>query len=139
MFKKLAWLLIFFCIGCSQKAKTPVVHIRLIGYSVQFSGLDKAILGDINRDSIPAVWETLLPVYKLPADTGLKDYQPVQHGIYVLKDSVVVFTPDTPFVKNQAYFMRFYQFDKGNTVWDFVKSHHKHGNTRYVDLGFSIK
>jgi len=137
--KKLLWLLPLLCIGCSQKAKTPAVQVKRMGKSVQFSGLNYAIISDINRDSIPNVWETLLPVYKLPADTDLKNYQPLQHGTYVLKDSAVVFTPDTPFNKSQAYFMRFYQFDKGSTVWDFIKGHHKQGNTHYVDLEFVDK
>jgi hypothetical protein len=136
--KRSAWFLLLICFGCAHKPKTPEVHISLINnnHSVEFKGLDYAIISEINRDSVPDVWEHLLPVYRMPADTDLKNYQPVQHGLYQLKDSALVFTPDTPFVKGKTYFMRYYQFGGGVNVWDFIKGKKKLRSIRYIDLVF---
>ena len=57
----------------------------------------------------------------------------MQHGRYVLKDSAVIFTPDTAFVKGQTYFMRYYQF-KGENVWDFIKGKKRLGEVQFMDL-----
>jgi len=134
--KKLAWFPLLFCLACSPKPKIPPVHISLIDIdrSVSFKGLDYAVMHEINRDS--GVWQNLLPVYRMPADTDLKNYQPAQPGTYRLKDSAIVFTPDTPFANGQTYFMRYYQFGEGNTAMDFIKGRKKLGNTQYIDLIF---
>ncbi|MDB5087994.1 MAG: hypothetical protein JWR09_1988 [Mucilaginibacter sp.] len=133
--KKSAWVLLLFCFACTSKPKAPVVHISLTdsNRSVKFKGLDYAIVSEIGRDSIPGMWESLLPVYRMPADTDLKNYQPVQHGRYTLKDSAVIFTPDTAFIKGQTYFMRYYQF-KGENVWDYIKGKKRLGTVGYSDL-----
>jgi len=128
------YLIALLLIGCSQKAKAPAVYVSVEGKSIKFSGLDYAIISDINRDSVPGIWETLLPVYKMPADTDLKNYQPVQHGTYILKDSAVVFTPDTPFIKNQRYFMRYYQFGNGITAADLFTGKKQLGRVPYRDF-----
>jgi hypothetical protein len=130
--------LILFCLGCSSKPKAPVIHIQLVNNykAIEIKGLNFAIASEINRDSSLAAWQSFLPVYRMPADTGLKDYQPVLHGLYTLKDSVVVFTPDTPFSKEQTYFLRCYQFGGGNNAWDFVRGKKKLGGTKYTDLIF---
>lgn len=133
--KKAALILLLFCFACSSKPKAPVVHISLTdsNHAVKVKGLDYAIVSEIGRDSIPGIWENFLPVYRMPADTDLKNYQPIQHGLYTLKDSAVVFTPDTPFVKGHTYFMRYYQF-KGENVWDFIKGKKRLGAVQYSDL-----
>ncbi|WP_295800524.1 hypothetical protein [Mucilaginibacter sp.] len=133
--KKSAWLLILLCFACNQKPKAPSVQISLINnkQSVKFTGLDNAIVNEINRDSVREVWQTLLPVYKMPADSDLKNYQPVQPGAYMVKDSAVVFTPDTPFVKGHAYFMRYYRF-KGENMWDYIQGRKRLGNVEHIDL-----
>ena len=104
--------------------------------SVKFKGLDYAIISEINRDSVPNGWENLLPVYRMPADTDMKDYQPVQHGVYKVKGSAVVFTPDTPFVKGRVYFMRYYQFGGSDNMWDFISGKKKLRGMRYIELIF---
>src|ERR1700743_3822367 len=93
-------VVIFFCVGCSRNEKVPAIHIFLINnnQSLKIAGLDEAVMNDIARDSSNEVWQGLIPVYRMPADTDMKDYQPVQPGKYVLKDSAIVFTPDTPFI-----------------------------------------
>ena len=129
-------LLLFF--GCASKPKTPPVHISLINNnrSVKFKGLDYAVISEIDRDSVFGTWENLLPVFRMPADTNLKNYQPVQPGSYQLKDSTVVFTPDTPFTKGRIYFVRYFEFDKGDNIWDYIKGKKKLGKIPYTDLIF---
>jgi len=89
--------------------------------------MDYAVLSDINRDSLQAMWQSLLPVYRMPADTDLKNYQPLQPGVYQLKDSAVLFTPDTPFAQNKTYFMRYYKFGEGDDLWAYIKNKKKAG------------
>ncbi len=136
--KKPVWIFLLLCISCSHKPVTPVVKVSLVdsGRSVQFSGLDYAIISEINRDSTAGLWQGLIPVYRMPADTDMKDYQPVQAGKYQLKNKAVVFTPDTPFARNKTYFIRYYKFDGGEDVWDFIKGKKKLGHPHYIDLIF---
>jgi hypothetical protein len=135
--KKCVWLVLLFCFACSQKSKTPAIHISLVNnnQSIKLTGLNNAVVSEISRDSVPEMWETLAPVYRMPADTELKNYQPIQHGTYAVKDSFVIFTPDTPLVKGQAYFMRYHQF-KGENMWDYIKGKKRLGTAQYVDLSF---
>jgi hypothetical protein len=130
--------LILICIGCQSKPKTPAIHISLINnyQSVKFTGLDYAIISEINRDTVQGIWQNLVPVYRMPADTDMKDYQRSLNGRYTLKDSAVVFTPDTPFTKNQTYFLRYFEFGERNSTWDFIKNKKKLGKTPYIDLIF---
>jgi len=133
--KKSTWVLLLLLFGCSGKPKAPSVHVSLTdsNKSLRFSGLDLAIINEINRDSVPEAWASLAPVFRMPKDTDLKNYQPVQHGRYVLRDSSVIFTPDTPFVKGQIYFTRCYQFE-GNGIWDYIKGKKRLGEAPYKDV-----
>ena len=136
--KKTALILILFCFACTSKPKTPPVHVVRAdsGRSIEFKGLDYAITSEITRDSVPGIWLGLIPVYRMPADTDMKDYQKPLPGVYRLKDSAVVFTPDTPFVKNQTYFVRYFKFEGGNNAWDIIKGKKRLGKTPYTDLIF---
>src|SRR6185312_9201481 len=97
------FLFLLLCIGCSRKPET-LVKVALVdsGHSVKFTGLDYAVISEINRDSTTGLWKTLIPVFRMPADTDLKTYQPVQPGSYKLIDSAIIFTPDTPFIKGRT-------------------------------------
>jgi hypothetical protein len=123
-------------LGCKQKSNTPVIKISLVdsNKNLKISGLGYAIVQDINRDTTTNVWQNLIQVYRMPADTDLKDFLPIQPGKYMVKDSAVVFIPDTPFNPHQTYFARYYQYDKGSTVWDYIKNHQKPGKKQYVDF-----
>ncbi len=136
--KKTVLLFLLICFGCAHRVKAPVGHISLINNnnSVKFSGLDPAITGEIGRDTATDIWQNLLPVYRMPADTDMKDYQPIQHGRYQLKDSSVVFIPDTPFTKGHTYFMRYYKFEGGDDTWEIIKGNKKLRGLKYVDLVF---
>jgi len=130
--------LILICIGCYSKPKTPAGHVSLVNNncSIKFTGLDYAIISEINRDTAQGIWQGLIPVYRMPADTDMKDYQRPLPGQYRLKDSAVVFTPDTPFVKNQTYFLRYFEFGDRGSTWDFIKNKKKLGKTPHIDLIF---
>ncbi|MEN0053035.1 MAG: hypothetical protein AAGC65_05165 [Mucilaginibacter sp.] len=103
---------------------------------MKITGLDKAIVQEIARDSAGGNWQALIPVYRMPADTDLKNYQPVQPGIYHVQDNAVIFVPDTPFITNQKYFVRYYKFDAGTKVTDFVTGRNRPGSLQYSDLEF---
>ncbi|MGN8068390.1 hypothetical protein [Mucilaginibacter sp. 22184] len=135
---KLLTLLVLLNIGCSNTPKPFVIHISKINQerSVKITGLDVAVIQDIARDTSGANWQGLIPVYKMPADTEMKSYQPVQPGTYHIADGAVIFTPDTPFVSRQTYFVRYYQFDNGNKPADFIGGHNRPGSLHYVDLTF---
>jgi hypothetical protein len=136
--KKSTFLLLFVFLGCKTKPVESSIHISLTDSNkhLKISGLDNAIVQEINRDTTTNVWQNLIQVYRMPADTGMKDFQPIQPGKYAVKDSLVVFIPDTPFAQHQTYFARYYQYDKGNTAWDYIKNNQKPGKKQYKDLIF---
>lgn len=131
-------VIIFLIAACTPAKHPAAVSISLInnGQSVQFKGVDYVVMQDIGRDTNKDVWQSLVPVYRMPADTDMKSYQPVQPGHYQLKDSVVIFTPDTPFVKGQTYFVRNYRLGEGATLIDYIKSRSQPGKVRFIDLIF---
>jgi hypothetical protein len=136
---KYLWLLLLMlCLGCSNRPKKTNIIVRLAdsNRSVHISGFDRLVINDIARDSASEVWETLLPVYKMPADTDMKDYQNPQPGKYFVKDSLVVFTPDTSFKKGQVYFLRYYQYDNDKDAWQQIRDKKKLGSLSYRDLLF---
>lgn len=129
--------LLLLCIGCSRPPETPVKAALVdSGRSVKFTGLDYAIVSEINRESTGDLWKTLIPVFRMPADTDLKSYQPVQPGTYRLRDKAVLFTPDTPFTKGKAYFIRYYRFGGKDNMWDYIRGKTKLGHVPYTDLVF---
>ena len=136
IFISMGFILLMF--SCSSKPDAPVVSINLINNkkSIQIKGVDPAIINDIARDSSAEAWQALMPVYRMPADTDMKNLQPVQPGHYTVNNNVVVFTPDTAFATQRSYFLRYYDFDKGNTLTDLIKSRSKPGALHYSDLIF---
>jgi hypothetical protein len=139
--KRFAFLLIFLLAGVAsckqQQPVTPAIKIKPADShrSVAITGLDPIILNDIDRDSVKN-WQSLFAIYRLPADTDMRDYQPIQPGRYQLKESVLLFTPDTPFVKDQLYFVRYYNHAVSKTIWDYLKGKTSKGQLHYTDLIF---
>ncbi len=131
-------IIVLLIAGCTPVKHPAAVQVSLVnnGQSVQFKGVDYAVMQDIARDTNKDVWQSLVPVYRMPADTDMKNYQPVQPGRYLLKDSVVIFTPDTPFVKGQTYFVRNYRLGEGAALIDYIKSRSQPGKVRFIDLIF---
>lgn len=135
--KKLLLSISIFCVGCTARPPAPSIHISLTdsNRSLKITGVDPVILNDIDRDTVKN-WQSLFAVYRLPADTDAKDYQPVQPGKYRLKDSAVVFTPDTSFIKRRSYFIRFYNYAGNKSIWDYVQGKTTKGQLHYTDLIF---
>jgi hypothetical protein len=133
--KRCLWFLPLLFAACSHSAKTTV-HIRLDGNKliIEFTGLDPSVTGEIQRDS--GAWQNIFPIYRMPADTDMKDYQRPQPGRYRLSRNVLTFTPDTAFIKGQTYFLRDYEYGEGKSTWDLFKHKQKLGSLAYIDLSF---
>jgi len=135
--KKSVLVLAMILLGCRSGKHHDIIKISLVdSSSLKVTGIDNDILQEINRDTITTVWLSLIPVYRMPADTDMKDFQKPQPGKYVVEDNAVVFTPDTPFAKQCAYFVRYYQHGTGNSEWDVIEQQKKLGKIPYIDLIF---
>ena len=132
-------MVVILCAGCSNRSKPVDVKISLSDHnrSLKIAGFDKLIIADIGRDTNNEVWQSLLPVYKMPADTDMKDYQNIQPGRYMVQDSLVIFIPDTAFKKGQAYFLRYFRHDEGISAWQLIREKKRPGSIIYKDLVFS--
>ncbi|MGN6180812.1 MAG: hypothetical protein ACTHNW_16635 [Mucilaginibacter sp.] len=132
----LFFVAVMFFLGCSPSVKTHEVTItKTANNTIKFSGLDLTMIQSLGSDSASSsAWQSLIPVYKMPADTDLKTYQPVQPGKYAVQDSIVIFTPDTPLQKGQTYFVRYYHFAQGSSLWQHIKAHRKMSSEPYTDL-----
>ncbi|MBS1532426.1 MAG: hypothetical protein JSU01_19140 [Bacteroidetes bacterium] len=94
------------------------------------------IIDDISRDTSNEAWQNLLPVYKMPDDTDMKDFQHAQPGKYKVEGNEVTFTPDTPFGKGQTYFLRTFDYSGAKDAWDFVRKQKGKGSAGHKDLLF---
>lgn len=132
------FLLILACIGCTTKTNAPMLYIELDSgkQSLKITGLNYDIVQDINRDTATNKWQRLISVYRIPVDTEMKDFQPIQPGKYLVKNNTIFFTPDTPFVQQQTYFVRYYHYDEDRSVWGFIKGQRRAGKVNYTDLIF---
>jgi hypothetical protein len=133
------FLAVLICIGCSNHPKRVDVKISLTdnNRSLKIAGFDKLTIAEVGRDTSNEAWQSLLAVYKMPADTDMKDYQNVQPGKYTVQDSVVIFTPDTAFTKAQVYFLRYIRHDEGTSAWQYIREKKRPGSVSYKDLVFS--
>ncbi len=131
-------LVLVFCVSCAHHPPIINIAINLIdsNKSLKISGFDKAVVTDIAQNGNGGAWQALLPVYKMPADTDMKDFQTAQPGKYQLQDSTIIFTPDTAFKKGQAYFVRWYQYDKIEDAWQYIRQKKRTGSMSYKDLLF---
>jgi len=130
---------LLFCLGCTHPSPKTTIKINLTDNyrSLTISGFDKAVIADIGRDTANDAWQSLLPVYKMPADTDMKDYQKAQPGNYKVADSLVIFIPDTAFKKGQSYFLRYYPHAEGTSAWQYIRDKKRPGDLSYKDLVFS--
>ena len=123
--------------GCSKPEpnliKTELVNNKA---SLKITGPDSTILNDIVRGDSAGL-NVLFPVYSMPADTDMKDFQEQQPGKYLLKSGEVYFTPDTPFKRKQTYFLRYYNYALSGDVWEFIKSSNHKGKPPHVDYTFT--
>jgi len=135
--KKFCLVLFVVCVGCS-KPEPVLVKTELVspGTTLKITGPNSTILNDIVRgDSIGL--NVLFPVYIMPVDTGMKDFQEPQPGKYRLKGGEVFFTPDTPFKKKKTYFLRYYSYALSGDVWEIIKNKRPKGKPPYTDYTFT--
>jgi hypothetical protein len=120
-------LLCFFiliCASChspSTNESKVSIYLSKDSQTVCIRGLEYSVLHEMKQDSLTAEnWKGIFPVYRMPADTDMKDMQPEQPGTYQITDSLITFKPDTTFKKQQQYFARFYgdgsNFSTGNLI-----------------------
>ncbi len=124
--------------GCTTQTGVPKINIVLIdnGTTLKISGLNYGIMLDMAHDTT-SDWQSILQVYRMPADTDMKSYQPMQKGTYKLNDSKLFFKPDTPFIKHQQYFVRYYYYYRTVDMWSFITGRRKPGRTPFIDLNFT--
>ncbi len=131
------FLLIGLCFCCTTKTDKPIyISLDDNKQTLKIIGLSYTIVQDINRDTNINKWQQLIPVYRMPRDIDMKDFQPMQPGKYLVKDSSIFFKPDTPFVYQQTYFVRYYHYDEDRSIWGFIKGQRRVGKTNYTDLIF---
>ena len=136
--RKFIALILFAFAGCKTSVNHPAITISLVNQKqhLQISGINNEILADVARDSSATVWQSLVPVYKMPADTTLKNLQPVQPGAYTVKSAVLTFKPDTPFLKGAVYFVRAYRYNQDSRLADLVTGRLRAGQIPFTDLIF---
>ena len=135
--KRWSFIILLFLMSCANKPADPAIEIGLIdsGRSLKITGLNYSVMQDVHRDSTNN-WQNLMKIYPMPADTDMKDLQLAQPGKFMLKDSTLVFSPDTPFIKQRTYFLRYYNYNQTGDMWDFIKGKRKAGQTNHTDLIF---
>lgn len=136
--KKLALIILLLITSCKNK---PTVDAHLSvdkkSGSVNVMGLDAVTLQGIKRDSIPLKgWQALFPVYAMPADTGLRNYQSPLPGRYAITDNTILFTPDTDFKAGRTYFARYYNYDIPINAPDLILHRRVLGRGVYTELIF---
>jgi hypothetical protein len=134
---------ILFFLSCHSPSATNRgnVNIRLStdSQSVYISGLEYAILHDLKTDTLNnQALHSLFSVYRMPADTDLKDLQPQQPGKYRVTDTSIVFTPDTAFVKHQRYFVRYYGGPLADSQAEVLQSKAKLEGQHYKEVVFNF-
>jgi hypothetical protein len=131
----LSWILFSACATHSSQINISAT-LTHGNHSLKISGFDKMIIDDISQDTSSEAWQSLLPIYKMPVDTDMKDFQDAQPGNYKVSGNEVVFTPDTPFRKGQVYFLRAFDYSGAKNAWDFIRQQKGKGSAGHKDLLF---
>jgi hypothetical protein len=82
--KKLSYIIPFLlALACTPAKHPAAMQVSLVNNdkSIQFKGLDYVVMQDIARDTNKDVWQSLVPVYRMPADTDMKTTNPSSRGI----------------------------------------------------------
>lgn len=135
---KKPWLFLLLMLwACSPDKGTQDIQLGLTGSgALKLTGLDIAIMHDIDRDTARDKWQNLFPVYRMPAPDDSNNYALPQPGAYTIAGNHVQFTPDTPFVKGTTYYVRFYLYNQGVSMWDVLTKKTRPGQYSYRDILF---
>ena len=135
--KKLLFLLLTLSACKSKPASNIKITIDHTHQAIKITGVAATALYGIQHDSLDtAGWHALFPVYKMPADTEMRNYQPYIKGKYDINGGVVSFTPDTAFKTGQTYFARWYRYDEPLSATDMAMRTRKPGETPFIELIF---
>ncbi|EHQ26769.1 hypothetical protein [Mucilaginibacter paludis] len=141
------WLYLCFfllgCAACNSPSATPpnpfTIHLSKDSQSVYIRGLDYAALQQLKKDTLTRdAWQSLFPVYSMPADTTMKDFQQEQPGTYTVGDSAVNFKPDTAFKKMQLYFVRFYGNNSAISTLKLLQKKANLKGPQYIEAVFKF-
>jgi hypothetical protein len=134
---KKALIILLILTACRSEPANIKIMVDYDHQAVKVTGLTTVDLQGIKRDSITTeAWQSLLPVYAMPADTALRVYQRPLHGRYAITNNAILFTPDTPFINGRTYFTRYYRYDKSITALDLLLHRHALGQGAYTELIF---
>ncbi|SFS96621.1 hypothetical protein SAMN04487890_107149 [Mucilaginibacter polytrichastri] len=129
----------FICLGCAKKSAQPHLKVSVLNANtINFGNIDYNTLANLHQDSLnTAEWQAILPVYRMPADTDMKDFVLPQPGKYAFKNNQLIFSADTPFLGHSLYFARYYRLHDESNAWDVMKGKWKRGTPQYVECTFT--
>jgi len=101
-------LLLFFpasFLGCSSGGQAPLsIDFSADSASVVFKHVNPAGLLQLKNAGLPdSVWNDLISVLQTPSENDTAIVESPLPGKVLLKDSVIVFQPDSSFVKGRTY------------------------------------
>ena len=135
--KKLLFILLTLAACKYKPASTIKITVDHTHQAIKVTGVAATALYGIQHDSPNTeAMQNLFPVYKMPADTEMRNYQPTIKGRYGINGNNITFTPDTAFKTGQTYFARWYRYDQPLTATDMAMRTRKPGETPFIELIF---
>ena len=107
----------------ANNSTSLVIRLSQDSSAVELHGVPAEVLADFKYDSLTEKeWNSFFAIYNVPADPELRDIERPVKGSYVIKDSIVNFTPAEPFHKKQSYFVQCYARKLFVEPEDIIKS-----------------
>lgn len=139
-------LLCFFiliCVSCRapsvNESNKVTIGLSKDSQAVCIRGLEYSVLQEMKKDSLTQEnWQGIFPIYRMPADTDMKDLQPEQPGSYHVIDSLLTFKPDTPFKKHEQYFARFYGNDTNFSTGSLIRKKSNLKGQSFIEVLFKF-
>lgn len=101
------------------------------------SGINIMALDGIKADTLSlSSWQNLFPVFAMPTDTSLRNYQQPLPGKYTVTAKNIIFKPDISLTPGRIYFARYYRYDEELTGFDMIMKHRNPGKIAYTELIF---
>ncbi|MXV13959.1 hypothetical protein [Hufsiella ginkgonis] len=93
--------------GCTRDRKRDrkvIISLSPDSTSVIVNGMNPGLLEILRTDTLSADdWQSVLLVCKESVDETLQGMEPAYSGEYAVRDSSVIYTPDSGFVKKYTY------------------------------------
>ena len=136
---KTVWLLLLICFGCAKKPGQSALKVQVVdSNTISITNINNNLLANTRQDTIPnEQWQNILPIFRMPGDTDMRDYVNALPGKYAIKNNTIVFTADTPFHKGKTYFARFYHFQDDSDIWALLKGKWKQHTPQYRECTFT--